>query len=343
MTRPIACLSLLIAALCWGSGNVANKTVLEHLGPITVVGLRCLLAALVLVPLALPELRRTVPDGWWKSALGVSALLALAMALQQTAYVTSTVTNASFLVNTATIMTPLLVWLLLGHRPGAVIVFAAFLSVAGTFLMAGGSFAPSNLKSGDVICVLSAAVYAAWMVALGEHVVRYGQPLATAAAQFAVTAILMTPAGFFLEQPDLAAILDALPELVMLGIIATAVPFGLMSMAQRHVEASTAAVLVSAESLFGAALAHLLLGERTSAMGFAGAALILTAIVMVAAGERSAPRKRAGSGHPLQDWTGEVPRPALPEHRSQPVIAYVHPNPPLLLIHPIGHRHDHVA
>jgi drug/metabolite transporter (DMT)-like permease len=35
LPRFIAVLVLLLAALCWGAGNVANKTVLEHLPPLT--------------------------------------------------------------------------------------------------------------------------------------------------------------------------------------------------------------------------------------------------------------------------------------------------------------------
>lgn len=44
--------SSLIAAALWGFGNVAQKTVLEHLDPFSAVGLRRLIGGFLMLPLA---------------------------------------------------------------------------------------------------------------------------------------------------------------------------------------------------------------------------------------------------------------------------------------------------
>ena len=49
---------LLLAAAFWGFGNVAQKTVLEHLDPLSAVGMRCLIAGLIAAPLTMLERRR---------------------------------------------------------------------------------------------------------------------------------------------------------------------------------------------------------------------------------------------------------------------------------------------
>ena len=59
--------------------------------------------------------------------------------------------------------------------------------------------------------------------------------------------------------------------------------------AQRYVAAPTAAIVVSAEGVFGALQARLLLGEQTSALGLFGAGLILCAIALAALGDRGQP------------------------------------------------------
>ena len=41
---------LLCAGLFWGSGNVANKTVPDHIGPFSALGYRCALTILVIAP-----------------------------------------------------------------------------------------------------------------------------------------------------------------------------------------------------------------------------------------------------------------------------------------------------
>lgn len=313
MPRVTASLALLAAALCWGAGNVANKTVLNHLGPLTVVGLRCALATLVMAPFALRELRANRDCDWLPSAFRVSLLFAAALILQQFAYVSTSVTNASFLVNTATIMTPAFAWFAFGVRPQAAIVCAAPMTLLGAFLMARASFAPNVLNVGDLLCLASAVAYAAWMVALGAHAMTHGRPLATTVMQFGTTAVLVLPVAMLAEPLAGGALSAAWLDLVILGLVSTAVAFGLMTWAQRYVAASTASILTSAESLFGAAGAYLLLNERTPLVGIFGAGLILAAIVLVALGD-----KAASAPEPVQRKPMVPPPLHLPATTSRP-------------------------
>ena len=322
LTRLQAGSILLVAAFCWGSGNVANKTVLEHLGPLTVVGLRCLLAAAVIAPFALRERPRRVDIAWLQSTVGVALLFATALVLQQMAYLSTSVTNASFLVNTATILTPMVAWAALGHQPTVLIACAAPVTLVGAFLMAGAGFSPSSMKEGDLACFGSALAYAGWMVALGQHAVKYGRPVATTLLQFGVTAALILPVGILTEAPALRSIGAAFPELLMLGVVSTALAFGLMTWAQRYVAASTAAIIVSAESLFGAAAGYLLLGERTPVIGLTGAALILAAILIVAvAGKATQPTPGTAAARPEFKSTRKLCPPAIrPEAGGSPSV-----------------------
>ena len=53
MSRLHANLLLLFAAALWGFGNVPQKTVLDHLDPLSAVGMRCLIGGLLVLPLML--------------------------------------------------------------------------------------------------------------------------------------------------------------------------------------------------------------------------------------------------------------------------------------------------
>lgn len=289
MTRLTASCVLLLAALCWGAGNVANKTVLQTLDPLTVVSMRCLLAAAVIGPFAWPDLRRAAGRAWVKSAIWLSVPFAVALALQQWAYSLTSVTNAGFLVNTATVMTPILAWLACGHRIGLAVAIAAPLTLTGAMLMAGGHVSLSQINAGDLLCLASAVGYAVWMVAMGRHAGRYGRPLGTTFVQFAASAMLLLPLALWTKVPQIADLGRAAPELFLLGVISTALAFGLMIWAQRYVAAPTAAIIVSAEGIFGALGARLVLGEQTPALGLLGAGLIMCAIAMVALGDRVRP------------------------------------------------------
>ena len=281
MSRSTAHLALLLAAAFWGFGNISQKLVLDHIGPLSAVSLRCAIAAVAILPLAFFERQRARWRGYWASILLVSAAFAVALCLQQAAYMSSTVTNASFLVNTCTVLTPLMVWLWLREAPTFTVLYAALLTLAGVFLMSNGAFVPEAVNLGDFACLASAFFYAVWMVALGRHAQTHGLPFTSALLQFAMAGAAAFP-FLLLEGPDFADVAAAAPNLAVLGLFTTAAAFGLQTYAQRYTTASKAAVIVSAESIFGAAGAMLALGERPGTVVLAGALLIFTAILIVA-------------------------------------------------------------
>jgi drug/metabolite transporter (DMT)-like permease len=78
----LACITLLIAALLWGSGNLANKTILYDIDPVCAVFLRSSIAALALLWPAWCEQAGAFPNGWVRSSLPGSTVFALALFFQ---------------------------------------------------------------------------------------------------------------------------------------------------------------------------------------------------------------------------------------------------------------------
>ena len=132
----------LLAAFPWGTGNVAQKTILEHLDGWSATGITSLVGAAVLLPFALREGRGALPSakGSLPLLLGVSLLFTFATTVMQFGYGLTTVTNAGFLVNTAAVLTPILAWAFLSQRPHLAIWPASLAVLLGIFLMAGASW-----------------------------------------------------------------------------------------------------------------------------------------------------------------------------------------------------------
>lgn len=280
---------LLLAALFWGAGNVAQKTVLEDLGPLTTIGLRCLTGAVIIVPLLLRE-RGTpgaVARSAWRGVLVAAALFTAAVASQQFAFSATSVTNGSFIIATTTVITPLVAWLLLRERPGLVLWPTAGLTLLGVFLLGGGAF--GALAWGDLVALGSAFVYSVWIVQLGRLVAETRRPAAITLLQFMLAGSLALGLGLALEPLDRAALLRALPELVVLGVFSTGLAYVFQALAQRRTPAAVAAIIMSAECVFGALGGHLVLGERMTAMAGVGASLILLAVLLVQTNPASAP------------------------------------------------------
>ncbi|WP_281061011.1 MULTISPECIES: DMT family transporter [unclassified Mesorhizobium] len=284
MSKVTANLLLLFAAALWGFGNVAQKTVLDHLDALSAVGLRCLIGGLLVLPFVLTERRAPADSAHSSSVARVVVLFAISIMLQQLCYLGASVTNASFFVSTATVITPLAAWLLMGERPKAGLVAAAGSTVMGCLLLSGGI---TGFGAGDLTALLSAGCYALWTVELGRHMHTYARPFTAAAAQFLAAAAIALPLGAVQGNLSLSAASEAGPELVVLGVFSTAAAFGIQTAALRFTSASHAAVIVSAESVFGALGAAIFLGERSSAAGALGAAIILGSILSVAMSNRT--------------------------------------------------------
>ena len=238
-----------------------------------------------------------IRPGYWSGLFRVGMLFAISITLQQLCYVAATVTNASFLICTTTVMTPLAAWLLVRERVTMDLMFAATLTVLGALLMANGL---AGFNTGDLTALIAAATYAFWAVELGRHVQAHGRPLTAAAAQFLGGAAFAMPLGTFYGGPSLVAVIAAGPELLVLGVFSTAMAFVIQTAALRFTSASHAAVIVSAESIFGALGGAVLLGEQLSASGAVGGAMILGAILLVAMSSQRAPDSRSSEVGVLQ-------------------------------------------
>ena len=96
MSMLRANLLLLFSAIFWGAGNVAQKSVLEDLGPLTTVGLRCLVGAMVVAPLLLREHGDgPISRRGWHHVLIAAGLFTAAVGSQQFAFSGTSVSNGS--------------------------------------------------------------------------------------------------------------------------------------------------------------------------------------------------------------------------------------------------------
>lgn len=278
VTRAQANGLLLIAAFMWGAGNVAQKTVLEDIGPLTAVGLRCLIAALVLAPF-FARFDHKPMRGKFKSALFIIATFAIAVTLYQISAGLTSVTNAGFLVNISIVTTPIAAWLLLRQKPCVMVWPAGLFALIGAYMMSGGVISELNL--GDVLAIASAVLFSFWMVFLGHFVTLYGQAGLITLAQFFVTGFICLITGLLIEPVSVAGLTSALPELIILGVASTGIGYLFQAIAQTRTSASEAAIIVSGEAIFGAMFAFTLLGETLSLQGLIGAVLILSGIGLV--------------------------------------------------------------
>lgn len=283
MTPLRANLVALLGALAWGLGNVSQKTILTDLDGFAASGVTSILGAIVFLPLALREANYggKYDRGSLPLLITISLFFALAATTMQFGYGSTTVSNGGFLVNSATVITPVIGWMFFGKRPPNCVWPAGLLALLGVFLMSGAAW--SRLTWGDELSLLAALFYAVWTVLVGEYVTRYRRPILLTVFQLVVCGVACICLGAITYGfPTRAAIAAALPEIIFIGVISKGLAYMLVATAQQYIAPSAAAVLLSAEAIFGASAAVALLGESFGPSRSVGALCIMLGIVIAA-------------------------------------------------------------
>ncbi len=282
MTSARANTFLLITAIIWGAGFIAQSSAMEHIGPFFFIGLRFAVATLAMLPLALRE-HYTAPapleKSDWKMFAVIGAILFLGMASQQAGLMTTSVTNSGFLTGLYLIMVPMLGVALYREWPHWVVWPSALSALFGIFLLSGGHL--DRLAVGDWYTILCAFFWALQILFINRYTNKTGRPVTQAVAQFAVTALLGFACAALFETFDWYAVILAAPDILFAGVFAGGIAFTFQSIGQRHTTAAKAAIILSSEALFAALFDALLNGTRISGLPLIGCALIFGAMLAV--------------------------------------------------------------
>jgi len=284
MKRSSATILLILAAVFWGTAFIAQKSAMDFMGPLTFVGSRFLVAGLVVLPFAIREYKKNTIVLTRQQKLLTFTLCInffLGSWLQQWGLLTTTATNAGFLSGLYVFFVPVIQLTLFRTKPHLIVWICAPIAIFGMFLLSGASVDPFGI--GEYLVITSAVFWAMQLYLLGHLVVQTKLPLTITSACFLVTGLLGTIGAFSFETVSLAVLQIGWVEILYTAVFSTAISFSLQAMGQQHVPPANAAIILSSEGLFAAAGGALILGERLSATGYVGIAILFTAIVAVEA------------------------------------------------------------
>ncbi len=275
-------LLMLLTALIWGTGFVAQTAGMDHIGPYLFSGLRFALGSLCLIPLILRNAKTArVPEpllnrGMLRAGIIMGLALALGINLQQVGLLFTSVTNSGFITGLYVIVVPLL-GLLLGHKTGLGTWLGCLLAVVGMCLLSiGDNF---HVASGDWLQLIGAFVWGGHVVLVSLFASRH-DPIRLAFLQFATCSGVSLLLAVLFEPIALNAIIDAGPALLYGGIVAVGVGYTLQVVAQKHAIASHAAIILSLEAVFAAIAGAWILGEALQLRGYIGCGLMLAGMLL---------------------------------------------------------------
>lgn len=291
-----------LAALVWGTIGVAVSTLygVSATNPVSIGLLRLVVAAPALLLLS----RVMVGPDFWRVQrrhLPAMAVIGAAFAGYQLCYFAAIPligVAAAVMINicSAPVFTAVLAGLVLRERLTWATIAALVGSISGTALLVGGAPAAAgpNLLAGAALALGAGFCYS--LVALaGRAVAPHYHPLQPITVAFTFGALLLLPSalagGLVLSYPPIGWAL-----LVYLGVVPTALAYALYIRGLRTVSATAAAIVTLLEPLGSTVLAVLLLGERLTAFGAVGAALLLASMALLYLGRGAATPQPESAG-----------------------------------------------
>ena len=278
-------LLVVLAAFCWGTSGLTGDVVADRtdLDPLDVAWHRMAIgaAALVAVHLFARRRRAGAAVAWTRPLRLRLAAVGVGLAVYQSAYFAAVATaGVSIATLVALGLAPLLVAVgaaALGHgRPDRATGIALLVALAGLVLLVGVS---AGGDDGDAVLLGALAAVGCAVAYAGVVLLSSGTPagVPTTTVGFAVGAVLLTPVAL-VTGLDLTGDPLALGLLVYLGLVPTALAYGLFFTGVRAVPAAVASIVTLLEPLTATALAAALLGERLAPTALAGGLLMLGAV-----------------------------------------------------------------
>ena len=169
-------------------------------------------------------------------------------------------------------------WLRTGQIPGKRIVTAAFLSFVGGILLSYTNV--QSFSIGDGLCLLSALLYALWIISVDKNARYRDTPVTMAVLQFSLPVIAGCGMAFLFEHVTAGAVLKAAPDLLLAGVFGSGISTAMALRAQASLDATTSAICYSCEAVVGSLIAYFWLSELLAPLGVVGSFLILVGILL---------------------------------------------------------------
>lgn len=281
--RRAAELGLIGVAAVWGGTFVMVQDAVAKLPTLAFLGYR-FMAATVVVAIVWRAAVRALPAAGWRAGLLMGVFLTLGYVLQTLGLEHTTVSNAGFITGLFVVLTPVLAAVFLRDRIGPLAWAAAAVSAVGLFLLSGGG----SPNTGDVLVLGCAVAFAAHILATARAAAVYDTG-ALLVVQLGVVGVACTlgalVAGDLQTPPDSSVWI----ALVVTALVATCLGFFIQTYAQKHTSATRTALILASEPAFTALCGYLFNDERLQAIGWVGAVLIMSSILVVELAPRLRP------------------------------------------------------
>ena len=263
--KALFALILLAVSAIWGGAFVVMKDALARLDVNSFLAWRFLIATLLLIALR-PKVLFQINRKFLLKGVLVGTFLGSGYIFQSFGLTLTSVAKTGFITGLYVVLTPVLGAIFLKKKFATIQWLSVLLATAGLLLL---SFKGLHIGLGEFLVFLSAIVFAAHIIALGEWSSGM-DTYALTVVQLGTCALITTVAGLKsgLHAPPDSGVWWAI---LFCAVFATAVAFIFQTWAQSFMAATTVAVILTMEvvfaAIFGIAIAHESLTTKTAIGG----------------------------------------------------------------------------
>ncbi len=275
-------LLLLLTSVIWGFGFIAQRLGMDHIGPYSFNVFRFLLGALSLVPLVyFLGRKKNGPSKTGKPFWIIGGLAGLVLfggaTLQQVGLLYTTAGKAGFITGLYLVIVPLLGFCL-RQKIDKLTLAGALIATYGLYLLSITE--GFNIGQGDTLVLIGAFFWAVHVQVVGYAAKYKLDALKLAILQYLICAGLNLLLALFLEEFTVQATLDASGAILYAGLVSVGVAYTLQIVAQKHVDPSRAAILLSLEAVFAVLAGWLMLDELLNSRESWGCILMFAGMML---------------------------------------------------------------
>ncbi len=288
LNRTYGIIILIIATFFWGSTFAFTKELTTELTPIWIVALRFSITAVILLFMFFIPIVNTI-KGILRKELPKLFLLGflnfLAIYLQTVSLSEIEASNNGFITSFALLLVPFIEFLFRKKPVKTNIKIAVLILLFGIYIMSYGFSIPKAVRLGDGLALISAVVYAFYIVLVDILAKRGVNPGAMMFFVFFVTGIISLPMAFIIDGETFLPTFEHLSKLSFgtyfnmgfLILLGTIIPYIFMGIGQKVVDAQTSSLIYILEPVFAMFIAILFFNEIPNWMKFVGGGIILIA------------------------------------------------------------------
>ncbi|UQZ88550.1 hypothetical protein C4J81_04740 [Deltaproteobacteria bacterium Smac51] len=279
-----AILYLVLTAVIWGLSFPIGRHALDTISPMALSTFRYMFGALAVMPLAMRWRHRQAlgsylevdaPLLWLKAGFMSGVLMTAGTALQLYGLAHSTAGKAGFLTCLYLSLVPVLAFVS-GYVPRLMVWVGLVMGLAGLYLLTGAGTGGESfgLSGSDGLILVADIFWALQVLVTGQYALRVNTWLFMFAQTFVCFVLSMIIMIFTGGTPSWS---DFLATLVGTGwgILSVGVGFALQTVAQRHVSATTASLILPFQAVVGAVAGVIFLNETMTTSMIMGAVVLI--------------------------------------------------------------------